>query len=77
MLDPDIFLPIAFTVMLAMFALMLIIGIPRGKRTQKTNEDIANKQAEQFKLVQRQIEVHGRQTAAIERIATALERRDE
>lgn len=67
-MNPDVFLPIAFSIMIGMFALMLIVGIPRGKRVQKTNEKMAENQA-------RQIALHERQAAALERIASALERR--
>ncbi len=77
----DTFLTIAFSLMIGMFALMLIIGIPRGKRMQKTNEKIAANQAKQIELNEqmqrRQLEFQERQMAAMERIATAQERRGE
>lgn len=68
MSDTDLFLAVSFTVMLVMLAIMLIVGIPRGKRMQKTNEQIQINQA-------RQIELQERQAAALDRIASALERR--
>ena len=49
---------------LAMFA----IGLKRGKRIEKTNNDIETNQ-------KRQIELHERQVAALERIANSLENR--
>ncbi len=62
----DTFLVIAFTVMIALLCLMVAVGIPRGKRMQKTNEQIEANQ-------RRQMELAERQTKAVERIAEALE----
>lgn len=67
-MTPDTFLIIAFTVMIALLGLMVAVGIPRGKRMQKTNEQIEANQ-------RRQMELAERQTEAVERIADALEAR--
>ena len=67
-MNPEIFLPIAFTIMIALLGLMVAVGIPRGKRMQKTNERIEANQRKQMELAERQ-------TAAVERIAEALEKR--
>lgn len=67
-MTPDTFLIIAFTVMIALLGLMVAVGIPRGKRMQKTNEQIEANQ-------RRQMELAERQTKAVERIADALEAR--
>ncbi|ABD55413.1 hypothetical protein [Jannaschia sp. CCS1] len=75
MSELDMFLAVAFTIMLVMIAIMLVIGIPRGKRLQKTNETIAANQARMIEMQERQLAVAERQATAQERIATALERR--
>lgn len=67
-MTPDTFLIIAFTVMIALLGLMVAVGIPRGTRMQKTNEQIEANQ-------RRQMELAERQTKAVERIADALEAR--
>jgi len=67
-MNPDTFLMIALGAMVALFLVMLVIGIPRGKRAQDTNEKIEANQ-------RKQMEMAARQTAAIERIAEALEKR--
>ena len=68
MMDPDVFLPIAFIVLIALLGVMVLVGLPRGKRMQKTNEQIEANQ-------RRQLDLAERQTAAVERIAAALEAR--
>lgn len=68
-MSSDTFLMVAFGAMLGLFVLMLVVGIPRGKRMQNTNDQIAANQA-------RQIALHERQAAALERIAESLERRN-
>ena len=56
---------IAFIVVLL---IMFGLGLRRGKNVQATNEQIEANQ-------KRQIELHERQVAALERIAEALDRR--
>ena len=68
MADPDAFLTVAFAVMIGLLAAMVLVGIPRGRRMQKTNEQI---EANQRRL----IEIQERQATAMERIANALEHR--
>lgn len=67
-MNPDVFLPIAFSIMIALLVLMVVVGLPRGKRMQKTNEQIEANQRKQMELAERQ-------TKAVERIAAALEQR--
>ncbi|MDB2369241.1 hypothetical protein N9V68_01485 [Octadecabacter sp.] len=67
-MNPDVFLPIAFGIMIGLLGLMVAVGIPRGKRMQRTNEQIEANQ-------RRQMDMSERQTKAIERIADALEPR--
>lgn len=54
--------------MIALLGLMVAVGIPRGKRMQKTNEAIEANQRKHMELAERQIK-------ALERIAGALENR--
>ena len=67
-MTPDLFLTIAFSIMIALLAAMVLVGIPRGKRMQQTNEAIEANQRKQLELAERQ-------TQAVERIAEALEKR--
>lgn len=64
----ETYLAVLFTVMVAAFLLLLVIGIPRGKRMQKTNERIEANQREI-------LENSHRQATALERIAESLEKR--
>jgi hypothetical protein len=66
--NPDTFLIVAFGIMIALFVLMIAVGLPRGKRMQQTNLAIESNQ-------RRLIENSERQTAALERIASAPEKR--
>ncbi|WP_341861589.1 hypothetical protein [Gymnodinialimonas sp. 57CJ19] len=77
MSDTDTFLTVAFTVMMLMLAIMLIVGIPRGRRMQKTNEQIEANQARQIEMQERQLAAAERSATAMERVAAALERRGE
>ncbi|MEX3015126.1 hypothetical protein [Gymnodinialimonas hymeniacidonis] len=53
---------------IAIVTIMFALGLRRGRNVQATNEQIAANQ-------QRQIELHERQVAALERIANSLENR--
>ncbi|QXT38505.1 hypothetical protein [Gymnodinialimonas ceratoperidinii] len=77
MFDPGVFLPLAMTALIGMFAIMLIVGIPRGRRLQKTNEQIEANQTRQIAMQERQLAAAERQATAQERIAAALESRGE
>ncbi len=66
--DPDVFAMVGFAIMIGLFAVMLLVGIPRGRSMQKTDEQI---DANQRRLA----EIQERQIAAKERIADALENR--
>lgn len=68
-MNPDIFVPIAFAILIGLLGLMVAVGIPRGKRIQDANEQIVRNQERQMQLAERQ-------TMAVERIADALERRN-
>ena len=68
-MNPDVFLPIAFAILIGLLGLMVAVGIPRGKRIQDANEQIVANQ-------RRQMELAERQTKAVERIADALESRN-
>ncbi|OAN75561.1 hypothetical protein A8B78_16250 [Jannaschia sp. EhC01] len=74
-MSQDMFLTIAFSAMIAMFAVMLIVGLPRGKRVQTTNDKIAEQQTRQIALQERNTDLQERTVIALERIATTLERR--
>ena len=66
-MSSDTFLMSSFAIMVGLFVVMIAVGIPRGKRMQQTNEQIA---ANQLKL----LENSRKQTKALERIASALEK---
>ena len=68
MVDPEIYMPIAFGILILLLLIMVAIGIPRGKRMQQTNEQIEANQRKMMALSERQ-------AVALERIAEALERR--
>ena len=61
-------LPYLATGFILCVLVMFGLGLRRGKRVQATNDQIASNQ-------KRQIELHERQVAALERIADSLERR--
>jgi len=67
-MNADVFLPIAFTIMIVLLGLMIVISIPRGKRMLRNQEQMEANQRKQMELAERQ-------TAAVERIADALENR--
>lgn len=75
MIDTDTFMMFAFVVLIALLAAMVLVGIPRGKRIQATNEQIEANQRRTIEMSERQIALSERNVAAMERIAAALERR--
>lgn len=74
-IDESLFLGTLFLIMVVMFALMLLIGLPRGKRMQETNTQIAANQERLIALQDRQAQLVERQVVALERVAAALEKR--
>jgi hypothetical protein len=67
-MSSDTFLIIGFGIVILLFAVMLVVGLPRGKRMQATNERIEINQ-------RRILETAELQAVAAERIAAALEAR--
>ncbi len=63
--DVLVYAALAFIVVVT---IMFALGLRRGRNVQATNEQIATNQ-------QRQIALHERQVAALERIAESLEKR--
>lgn len=67
-MNPDTFLMVAFGLLIGLFVIMMVVGIPRGRRMQDTNAKIEENQ-------RKQMETGERQAKALERIADALEKR--
>lgn len=67
-MNSETFLIIGFGIVILLFAVMLVVGLPRGKRMQAINERIEINQ-------RRMLETAERQAVAAERIAAALEAR--
>ena len=74
-IDQDLFLGTLFLILVVLFSLMFLIGLPRGKRLQDTNAQIAANQERLIALQDRRAKLVERQVDALERIAAALETR--
>lgn len=62
----ETFLMIGFSILIALFVVMIAVGLPRGKRMTQTNERIEENQ-------RKMMQISERQAAAMERIANSLE----